>query len=54
MVRGLSFLRDHDGLCIDYEWGGADKIDQFRYDLYVGIKVLEALEELRPTHSVAE
>lgn len=51
MVKGLSFLKDNDGVCFEYDWKNIAHIEEFRYDLYIGIKVLEALEELRPAPS---
>lgn len=48
MVKSVAILKEHDGVSFEYEWDTINHIDEFRYDLYIGIKVLEAMEELRP------
>jgi hypothetical protein len=51
VVKGVSFLKDHDGVIFEYDWDNLTDIEKFRYDLYIGIKVLEGMEDLRPPPS---
>jgi hypothetical protein len=47
-VKSVSFFKDNNGVVFEYDWANLTDTEKFRYDLYIGIKVLEGMEELRP------
>jgi hypothetical protein len=51
VVKSISFLKDHNGVIFEYDWDNLRDIEKFRYDLYIGIKVLEGMADLRPPSS---